>query len=42
MLNKHRHKDKIASTTKIVDNDLPFSYRNRVNISSKFFKLDGN
>ena len=37
MHNKQKHQETLQKMKKIVDNDLPFSYKNRLNKSSKEF-----
>ena len=41
MVNKQKHHESLQKMKKVVDNGLPFSYKNRINKSSKEFHLEG-
>ena len=41
MVNKEKHRSKIQSVSKVVDNSTPFSFNNPVNRSSKEFRIEG-
>ena len=41
MVNKEKHRSKIQSVSKVVDNSMPFSFNNPVNRSGKEFRIEG-
>ena len=41
MISKEKHRSKIQSVSKVVDNSTPFSFNNPVNRSSKEFRIEG-